>query len=93
MVALSFHSIFEGLAIGLQEELGALLNLFIAVIAHKSVMAFSLGMTLAQSKMKFLRYVFSVMIFAVASPIGILIGMGISDMEQSLGGIIVNGYA
>ena len=92
MVALSFHSIFEGLAIGLQEELGALLNLFIAVIAHKSVMAFSLGMTLAQAKMKFFRYVISVMIFAVASPIGILIGMGLSDMEQSLGGIIVNGY-
>merc|ERR1712112_617048 len=43
LVALSFHSIFEGIAIGLQEEEGSLLSIFIAVMSHKAVMAFSLS--------------------------------------------------
>ena len=43
IVALTFHSLFEGLAIGLQKELGELMSIFIAVVVHKAVMAFSLG--------------------------------------------------
>ena len=83
---------FEGLAIGLQQDQQGLVNLFIAVIAHKSVMAFSLGLTLAQARLKFKQYAISVIIFTMASPIGMLIGMGMSEMEQSLGGDIANWY-
>jgi hypothetical protein len=36
-------SFSQGLAIGLQEESSSLLSIFIAVILHKAVMAFSLG--------------------------------------------------
>ena len=43
IVALTFHSLFEGLAIGLQKDLGELMSIFIAVVVHKAVMAFSLG--------------------------------------------------
>ena len=43
IIALTFHSLFEGLAIGLQTELGELMSIFIAVVVHKAVMAFSLG--------------------------------------------------
>lgn len=92
LIALSFHSMFEGLAIGLQQDQQGLVNLFIAVIAHKSVMAFSLGLTLAQARLKFKQYAISVIIFTMASPIGMLIGMGMSEMEQSLGGDIANWY-
>lgn len=90
LIALSFHSIFEGLAIGLQDDQQGLVNLFIAVIAHKSVMAFSLGLTLAQARLKFKQYAISVSIFTIASPIGMLIGMGMSEMERTLGGDIAN---
>ena len=90
LIALSFHSVFEGLAIGLQLDLGALVDLFVAVIAHKAVMAFSLGLNLAQARLKFLRFAISVMIFSVASPIGMVIGMALSDMKHTLSGDIVN---
>merc|ERR1711910_152759 len=53
-------------------------------------MAFSLGLTLAQARLKFKQYAISVIIFTMASPIGMLIGMGMSEMEQSLGGDIAN---
>ena len=43
IIALTFHSLFEGLAIGLQQELGKLISIFLAVVVHKAVMAFSLS--------------------------------------------------
>lgn len=90
LVALSFHSVFEGLAIGLQQDLGQLISLFLAVIAHKAIMAFSLGLTLAQATLNAKQYVLSVTIFSVASPLGMGIGILLADMEKSLGGDIAN---
>ena len=43
LLALTFHSVFEGLAIGLQQVSGQLFSIFTAVIIHKAIMAFSLG--------------------------------------------------
>ena len=40
LMALSFHSVFEGLAIGLQQSLSQLMSLFLAVIAHKGMLIF-----------------------------------------------------
>ena len=92
LIALSFHSVFEGLAIGLQKDLGQLISLFLAVIAHKAVMAFSLGLNLAQANLNVKQYLISIIIFSIASPFGMAIGMGLSDMDQSLAGDIGNRY-
>lgn len=35
MVALSLHSLFEGLAIGLQTDMPSLLEILVAVLLHK----------------------------------------------------------
>jgi len=91
LIALSFHSIFEGLAIGLQQDLGQLISLFIAVIAHKAIMAFSLGLTLAQASLSAKQYVMSIMIFSLASPFGMGIGILLADMDHSLAADVANG--
>merc|ERR1711970_1202079 len=49
LLALSFHSVFEGIAIGLQDTSGQLVTIFTAVMMHKAVMAFSLGLNIAQT--------------------------------------------
>lgn len=90
LLALSFHSIFEGLAIGLQQDLGQLISLFLAVIAHKGIMAFSLGLTLAQANLNFKQFLLSVLIFSLASPVGMGIGILLSNLEKSLGVDIAN---
>ena len=41
--------ITKGLAIGLQTDTGEMLAIFMAVMMHKAVMAFSLGLNIAQS--------------------------------------------
>ena len=91
LLALSLHSVFEGLAIGLQETTGDLISITLAVISHKAVMAFSLGLNLAQSNLSLKNFIMSNIIFSIASPVGISIGIGMSSMAQSLSNDIISG--
>ncbi|XP_075241255.1 zinc transporter ZIP1-like isoform X2 [Convolutriloba macropyga] len=83
LLALSVHSVFEGLAVGLEGTASKVFQLFGALIVHKSVLAFSLGMSVVQSNMSLKETFFSVLGFAAASPIGIAIGIIVSQ-EQGL---------
>ncbi|CAH1797115.1 unnamed protein product [Owenia fusiformis] len=91
IMALSIHSIFEGLAVGLQPTAQATLQIFIALILHKCVLAFSLGMNLMQSKLTTWGVIRSNLAFSLASPTGIAIGMLIIDVSDSLAASLVNG--
>jgi len=91
LLALSFHSIFEGIAIGLQQNSAQLVSIFIAVIVHKAVMAFSLGLNIAQSDLSVKSFVISNIMFSLASPIGVGIGIAVADLPSSLPQDICNG--
>ena len=92
LIALSFHSVFEGLAIGLQQQSTELFTLFLAVIVHKGIMAFSLGLNLAQSAgVTVKKFILANIIFSTSSPLGMGIGMAISNLNQSLTRDIANG--
>ena len=54
LIALSFHGLFEGLALGIQTHVKDTLFLAIAILAHKWAEAFTLVYTL----FKFLGYLF-----------------------------------
>ena len=47
-------------------------------------MAFSLGLTIAQTHLKMRIKILAVAIFSIASPIGIAIGIGVTDMQEVL---------
>lgn len=89
--ALSLHSVFEGLAIGLQPDVDSVMQFFLAVGLHKAVIAFGLGLNLAQSSLSLWAIIRSNMVFALASPVGMAIGMGIEDFGHSVNESIVNG--
>ena len=92
LIALTFHSVFEGLAIGLQQESMSLYELFVAVIVHKAIMAFSLGLNLAQSKGISIKiFIFATLTFSIASPIGLSLGIGLSHLQKNLARDIANG--
>ena len=44
--ALSFHSVLEGIALGVVEEEGTLISILVTILAHKSLAAFALGSSL-----------------------------------------------
>jgi len=75
VLALSFHEVFEGLAIGLEERVDNMWYLFIAVATHKLVIAFCIGLELAWSKTRRPVLVMYVATFAIVTPVGIVIGM------------------
>ncbi|KAL0131776.1 hypothetical protein PUN28_002965 [Cardiocondyla obscurior] len=77
VLGLSVHELFEGLAIGLESSSGQVWYMFLAVASHKFVIAFCIGMELLASRTKPYLSVIYTCTFAVVSPIGIGIGMGL----------------
>lgn len=76
MIALSVHSIFEGLAAGLQTDLQDLLNIVFAIVIHKSAAASSLGIALVKNFPNDFTLVRRLMFtFSIASPLGVILGM------------------
>ncbi|KAM9310916.1 zinc transporter ZIP1-like [Gastrophryne carolinensis] len=77
ILSLSLHSIFEGIAIGLQNAQSEVLQIAIAILIHKSIIAVSLSLLLMQSNVKTRWFVLSIVMFALMSPIGISIGIAV----------------
>lgn len=80
MIALSVHSVFEGIAMGLQADVADIWSFLIAIGTHKWAAAMSLGISLSQSLENRPNTLKSlIMIFALATPIGIVFGMVVMD--------------
>nr|CAD7457132.1 unnamed protein product [Timema tahoe] len=82
--ALSLHSLFEGLSIGLQPDINSVLQISLAVFLHKAVIAFSLGLNLVQSDFRLISVIRSNFIFSSMSPIGVGIGMCLLQLGHDL---------
>lgn len=85
VVALSFHSIVAGVALGVQDRLGDLLAIFVAIVAHKSTEGFALGITLVRHGASSRRGYFLVGLLAVMTPLGILAGMSVGGLLSGAG--------
>lgn len=78
LIALSTHSIFEGIALGLTPELAGLINLMIGLVFHKGPAAMSLGISLSKrfkEENERRKAIIFLILFAFATPIGIGLGM------------------
>eukprot|EP00117_Sycon_ciliatum_P021212 scpid53315/ scgid18659/ Zinc transporter ZIP3; Solute carrier family 39 member 3; Zrt- and Irt-like protein 3 len=82
LAALSLHSLFEGLALGLQGSANSTIQIFIAVLVHKCVLAFALGIRMVKYQSSTKRIVLAALIFAAMSPIGGTIGIAV-DSEST----------
>ena len=75
LLVLSVHSIIEGLTLGAQQSFIGSLVVFIAIIAHKSLAGFALGVSFHRLGLVRSRAVPLIMFFAVMTPIGIIFGL------------------
>jgi len=82
-LALSSHSLLEGLAVGVENHVKDVWALFIAISLHKCVIAFCMSLELVQSCTSKLLFVLYLAAFCLMSPIGIGIGIGISELPES----------
>uniref|UniRef100_A0A8C1UE54 Solute carrier family 39 member 1 n=1 Tax=Cyprinus carpio TaxID=7962 RepID=A0A8C1UE54_CYPCA len=87
-LSLSLHSVFEGLAIGLQTTDTKVLEICVAILVHKSIIVFSLSVKLVQSGVRPLWVMLYVAVFAVMSPLGIGIGIIVIEAHLEAGAFI-----
>ncbi|KAM8794337.1 zinc transporter ZIP1 [Eudromia elegans] len=78
VLSLSLHSVFEGLAVGLQEAEAKVLEICVALLAHKCLMAFSLALQLLQGRLRPRAVAACVLLFALMSPLGVGLGTALT---------------
>ena len=95
VLALSMHAIFEGIALGLTKDFSATVNIMIALMCHKIPASISLGSSITrnfQEAHEKKKGVFLLLIFAMATPIGITTGLvlqGANTMTE----VVFNSFA
>lgn len=93
MLALSTHAVFEGLAVGLENNKSNLWTLVLAISCHKWAEGLCLGISMSKQFHNQDRLVFILMsIFALATPLGVGLGMILSG-EGALINIIFTSMA
>jgi solute carrier family 39 (zinc transporter), member 1/2/3 len=78
-VMLSIHSLFEGAAVGISGDILTATVLGFAIIAHKWAASFSLALQINKSNLKFNTGLMCFLIFAVMTPVGILLGDAVNE--------------
>ena len=75
LLALSFHSVLEGLAQGSARTLETGSIILFAIITHKGLAALALGTTFLDARLSYRTIAILGLLFALATPFGILIGV------------------
>lgn len=91
ILALSFHEVFEGLAVGLETNVQSVWYLFAAISTHKLVISFCMGVDLLSTGTKISVMMMYIFCFAIVTPVGILIGilLLIRHEESPAGGTLL----
>ena len=84
ILALCFHSFLEGLAVGLNKSLQSIVLLFVSILIHKTIIAFSVGLQLVRSLTGRVKMMIALIcLLAFMSPIGITTGILANTSEES----------
>ena len=83
VLALSFHSVFEGLAIGLEgSSVEVVWQLLAGIASHKFVVTFSLSLQLMEAGSTSFGFVLFLVTFSLISPLGIGVGLAVSESAE-----------
>jgi zinc transporter 1/2/3 len=83
LLVLSVHSIILGLALGAQKSTAAATIVFVAIIAHKGMAGFALGVNYRRAGASLRKTAPAAALFASMTPIGILAGTGVNALISS----------
>lgn len=98
VMALSLHEIFEGMTVGLESKASMVWYLLAAISCHKIMLSAFIGLQLLATKSKLaVSYIF-IMIYALTTPLGILVGLLVSfssaeSIHLQLTSVILQGIA
>jgi solute carrier family 39 (zinc transporter), member 1/2/3 len=90
MIALSMHSVFEGIAFGLMKDMSSALNLMFSILIHKFAEAMSISVALQRSFSDFRQLLKFIILFALATPVGTSLGLILSEAPELVNIIFVS---
>ncbi|XP_053330686.1 zinc transporter ZIP1 [Spea bombifrons] len=79
VMSLSLHSVLEGLAVGLLQDSGKVLETCLALLIHKCIISFSLTLKLGQGRLRPRALLACVLLFSFMSPLGIGLGVVLTE--------------
>lgn len=88
LVALSIHSILDGLGLGAEDEKSGFYGLLVAVLAHKMLDGFALGVPIYFANFSMLQSVISLVFCALMTPLGMGIGMAVATLYDTSGALL-----
>lgn len=84
MIAFGFEEFFEGMAFGLLKEKAVVVQLSIGIIIHSGCAAVSMGAGFAKAGFNILQIIIFIILFSLASPIGIIIGLSVGGGDSTV---------
>lgn len=88
LLAVSIHSLFEGMTLGLQTNQIKVFHLFLAVLFHEMLVALAVGANIAKLNLGLLASLKYILIVTGSIPMGILLGLLIRTAPGLLGACI-----
>ncbi|XP_034387385.1 zinc transporter ZIP3-like [Cyclopterus lumpus] len=88
VLALSAHSVFEGLALGLQEDGAKLGSLFLGVAVHETLAGVALGVSVAKASLGMKDAAKMGVTVSLMIPVGIVVGMAIESTRTLAGSVV-----
>jgi zinc transporter 1/2/3 len=83
-LSLTFHTVLEGIALGILSSLTTVVNVFLGIIFHKFAAGLALGIYCHREELTKCQAMPVVISFSIAAPIGVGIGMGIQSMSGDI---------
>lgn len=81
LVALSIHSIFEGIALGAQKEFVDFMKFLFSVMIHEVLCSFAYGVNLSKQKIPLKKAFGSILFLSFSLPLGLVIMAGVSYLK------------
>ena len=82
MIALSVHSIFEGMALGLMNEFKPFINLMVSILIHKFAESMSISIAMQKGGFEFKKIFYFILLFSFATPLGTAMGILLSGAPE-----------
>ncbi|CAK66732.1 unnamed protein product (macronuclear) [Paramecium tetraurelia] len=89
-IAVGIHAVFEGLSIGIQEEVSLCIGIAVVVCCHKWAEGMTLGLAFRKAGVNKTTSTYMIMIQAIMNPVGIGIGWIMADKGPLYTGIFVS---
>lgn len=83
-VAMSFHSLLEGFALGVQDDNTAVWTLFVSLLLHKCIESFSVGLQISRSNEGKSKIVIAtILIYSIMTPLGACAGTFLQNYGEN----------